>query len=237
MKPAGLTFAMLLFSSASLLFAGVQVHYGRQVDFGRYRTYSWTVGNADNSPNQAGMMQAVDSALAAKGWRKVPSGGDATVSAGVATSAEYLNETFDVTPLPGWHWQEEWVQTTGATPHEGLPQAVGWSSNIGVAKELVMVPDGPAGDAAAVTNTGGVPVTRNRLFPDSTETGQVSGSANSNTTQMVEETVRVLTIDMRDRATGSPLFVGQADYAVSPDREKNARNPEHSVARIFKKLP
>ena len=49
-------------------------------------------------------MQAVDSQLAAKGWQKVESGGDAAVSAvGRVTERDNL-ETF-YTGFPGWRWR------------------------------------------------------------------------------------------------------------------------------------
>lgn len=62
---------------AAALYADVATDYNHKVDFGRYHTYSWIGVKAGNQLWQDRIMSAVDSQLAAKGWTKVASGGDA----------------------------------------------------------------------------------------------------------------------------------------------------------------
>jgi hypothetical protein len=78
--PAMLAGALALFA------ADVSTDYDHHADFGRYHTYSWLGVKAGNSLWQDRIQHAVDSALAAKGWQRVPSGGEAVVSAFGRTS-------------------------------------------------------------------------------------------------------------------------------------------------------
>ena len=62
--------AMLL-TSACVLYAAVHTDCDHKADFSRYHTYSWIGVKAGNSLWQERITQAVDTALAAKGWSKV----------------------------------------------------------------------------------------------------------------------------------------------------------------------
>jgi hypothetical protein len=67
---------------ALVAFAGeVSTDYDHHADFGRYHTYSWLGVNSGSSLWQERIMNAIDGQLAAKGWTKVASCSDATVSA------------------------------------------------------------------------------------------------------------------------------------------------------------
>jgi hypothetical protein len=98
----------------------VSTDYNHHVDFAKYHTYSWIGVRAGNSLWQDRIMSAVDSALAAHGWQKVPSGGDAAVSAfGRTSEQETLQTYYDA--FPGWGWGGwDGMSTTTA-----VPEAVG----------------------------------------------------------------------------------------------------------------
>jgi hypothetical protein len=104
------SFKMLLpmaLATAVALFAAVRTDYDHKADFSRYHTYSWIGVNAGNSIWQDRIMSSVDAALSAKGWTKVQSGGDATVSAFGRTTQQNTLETF-YTGYPGWGWRAAW---------------------------------------------------------------------------------------------------------------------------------
>ncbi|HEY1337478.1 MAG TPA: DUF4136 domain-containing protein [Bryobacteraceae bacterium] len=93
----------LLAVGATLMFAKTWTDYDHHTDFNRYRTYSWGKVEANNSLWSDRIMAAVDSQLAAKGWTRVPSGGDAVVNAFGSTKAHPTLETF-YNGFPGWYW-------------------------------------------------------------------------------------------------------------------------------------
>src|SRR5438309_2094144 len=74
--PGLLAVAMLAFAAAK-----VTTDFDHHADFSRYHTSSWIGVHAGDSLWQERIQSAVDSQLAAKGWTKVASGGDAAVSA------------------------------------------------------------------------------------------------------------------------------------------------------------
>jgi Domain of unknown function (DUF4136) len=93
-----------LVCAAVVAFAAVSTDYDHHADFSRYHTYSWIGVNAGNSLWQDRIMNAVDSQLAAKGWTKVASGGDAAISAfGKTTERDTLQTFYD--GFPGWGWR------------------------------------------------------------------------------------------------------------------------------------
>src|SRR5882757_4727033 len=91
----------------------VKTDYDHKADFSRYRTYSWLQAKASDSLWEDRITTAVDSQLAAKGWTKVASGGDATVAAIGTTKSEPTFTTF-YDGMPGWYWQG-WGTTTATT--------------------------------------------------------------------------------------------------------------------------
>jgi len=114
--PAMLAGALMLFA------ADVSTDYDHHADFTRYHTYSWLGVKAGNSLWQERIQQAVDRALEAKGWQRVPSGGDAVVSAFGRTSEQQTLETY-YDGFPGWGWRG-WGSMGMATT-QAIPERVG----------------------------------------------------------------------------------------------------------------
>jgi Domain of unknown function (DUF4136) len=102
------TFRVLIVSMlavASLLLAKTIVDYDHSRDFSQYRTYSWLEVKAGNSLWTDRIRSAVDSQLTAKGWNKVPLGGDAAVAAFGSTHSQPRIETFYDGFGGGWFWR------------------------------------------------------------------------------------------------------------------------------------
>jgi hypothetical protein len=117
--------AAVLLASACFLYAEVRTDFDHKADFSRYHTYSWIGVNAGNSLWQTRITDAVDSALTAKGWQKVPSGGDAAVSAVGKTKEQDSLETF-YDGFPGWGWRAAWWGGgMGMSTTQVVPQRVG----------------------------------------------------------------------------------------------------------------
>ncbi len=91
-------------AAAVALTAKISTDYKHQTDFSKYHTYSWIGVQAGNPLWQDRIQNAVDSALAQKGWMKVPSGGDAAVSAFGRTRQQDTLQTF-YDGFPGWGWR------------------------------------------------------------------------------------------------------------------------------------
>ncbi|HTS61434.1 MAG TPA: DUF4136 domain-containing protein [Candidatus Acidoferrales bacterium] len=111
-----------LLAAALIAFAAdVSVDYNHHADFSKYHTYSW-LGVHANGLWQDRIMSAVDSQLAARGWQKVPSGGDATVSAlGRVTERDTLETYYD--GFPGWGWRGWGGMGTATTT--AVPERIG----------------------------------------------------------------------------------------------------------------
>jgi hypothetical protein len=109
--------------SACLLLGAVHTDFDHHADFSKYHTYSWIGVRAGNSLWQDRITQAVDAALAARGWNKVESGGDASVSAFGRTTERDTIETF-YNGFPGWGWRARWWGGGMATA-EAIPERVG----------------------------------------------------------------------------------------------------------------
>jgi hypothetical protein len=126
MKRKLLGVTSVLLTSACLMYAAVHTDFDHKADFSRYHTYSWVGVRAGDSLWQDRITSAVDSALAAKGWTKVASGGDAAVSAFGRTTERDTLETF-YTGFPGWGWRARWWGGAGmgTTATEVIPERVG----------------------------------------------------------------------------------------------------------------
>lgn len=83
-----------LFGGAVSLNAQVKTDYDHSANFASYKTYSWISVQSGNSLWDNRIKQDVDAQLAAKGWTKVDSGGDAAVSAFRSTQNQQTLETF-----------------------------------------------------------------------------------------------------------------------------------------------
>src|SRR5579884_1974974 len=89
--------------------AGVKVRtdYNHAVNFSQFHTYSWLKVKSSNTLWSDRIRHDVDEQLASKGWREVPSGGDAAVSAFGSTKEQHTLETFYSGFGPdfgGWYW-------------------------------------------------------------------------------------------------------------------------------------
>lgn len=82
--------------AATAVWANISTDYDRSIDFHHYKTYSWAaVRTADPLWDQR-VKDAVNSELAAKGLKLVPSGGDVNVTArGVIHNQQTLNTFYD----------------------------------------------------------------------------------------------------------------------------------------------
>jgi hypothetical protein len=72
----------------------VKTDYDHNADFGRYKTYSWEKIQTKDPLLVDRIKDAVNSALAAKGWTLVPSGGDVEVFAIETTQNQQTLDTF-----------------------------------------------------------------------------------------------------------------------------------------------
>jgi Domain of unknown function (DUF4136) len=104
--------------------ANISTDYDHKAAFERYHTYSWIGVKAGNSLWQDRITQSVDAQLAAKGWTKVASGGDAGVSAfGKTTEQDTLQTYYD--GFPGWGWRRGWGGGMGMATTDVIPEKVG----------------------------------------------------------------------------------------------------------------
>jgi hypothetical protein len=94
----------LLFATASFA-EQVKTDYDRSADFSQYKTYSWQKVQTQD-PLWAGRIKdAVNAALAAKGWTQVASGGQVAIVAMETTqNQQTLNTLYDGFG-GGWGWR------------------------------------------------------------------------------------------------------------------------------------
>ncbi len=72
----------------------VKTDYDHSANFGQYKTYSWEKVQTKDQLLVDRIKSAVNSALAAKGWTEVPSGGDVEVDAVETTQDQQTMDTF-----------------------------------------------------------------------------------------------------------------------------------------------
>jgi len=101
---AGFLGAVLLTAVASFA-QQVKTDYDRDADFGHYRTYSWQKVQTQGQLWGDRIKEAVNSALAAKGWTLVNSGGDVAIVAIEATQSQQTLNTFYDGFGGGWRWR------------------------------------------------------------------------------------------------------------------------------------
>ncbi len=90
---------------AAAAWASITTDYDHNLNFINFKTYSWGKLETGNSIWDERTKSAVDSALAAKGWTQVPSGGDVLVNAFGKTHPEYTMNTFYDGFGGGWRWR------------------------------------------------------------------------------------------------------------------------------------
>jgi hypothetical protein len=103
----------LVIAAASLL-AKTMADYDHAVNFAKFHTYSWIGVTVQDPLWNDRVKNIIDSQLTAKGWRKVDSAGDASVSAFGSTASERTLETWYGGGLGGgWSHRGWWI---GARP-------------------------------------------------------------------------------------------------------------------------
>jgi len=96
--------------SVTCLFAKTIADYDHSVNFGKYHTYSWIGVSVQEPLWQDRVTRAIDNQLTAKGWRKVNSGADASISAFGSTRTQQTLETWYGGGFGGgWYHRGWWV--------------------------------------------------------------------------------------------------------------------------------
>jgi hypothetical protein len=93
----------ILAATASL--AEVKTDYDRTAEFSRYKTYSWGKVHTQNPLWVDRIKAAIASALAAKGWTEIESGGDVSIMAMEMTEDHRTLNTYYDTFGGGWGWR------------------------------------------------------------------------------------------------------------------------------------
>jgi hypothetical protein len=95
----------------TILFAGtapaqqVKTDYDRGANFAQYKTYSWAQVKTKDPLDVDRIKNAVNAALATKGWTKVDSGGDVSILAMEITREQQTLNTFYDGFGGGWGWR------------------------------------------------------------------------------------------------------------------------------------
>ena len=86
--------AMFFFLTAASFGQQVKTDYDRSADFGQYKTYSWEKVQTKDPLLVERIKNAVNAALAAKGWTQVDSDGDVSVVAMEITQNQQNSQHF-----------------------------------------------------------------------------------------------------------------------------------------------
>jgi Domain of unknown function (DUF4136) len=105
MKKTFALFGLLFCSSLSLFAVSISTDYDHSANFSQYKTYSWLKVQAGDSLWADRMQQDIDAQLAAKGWTKVASNGNASITAFRSTQEQPTMETFYDGLGGGWGWR------------------------------------------------------------------------------------------------------------------------------------
>jgi len=98
-------FGLVLGNSLSLFAASISTDYDHSANFSQYKTYSWLKVQAGDSLWAERIQQDVDAQLAAQGWTKVDSNGNASITAFRSTQEQPTLETFYDGFGGGWGWR------------------------------------------------------------------------------------------------------------------------------------
>ena len=162
-----LSIAIVMLSAISALAQQVKTDYDRGANFNQYKTYSWGKVKASDPLWNDRIKSAVDSALVAKGWTQVESGGDVSVMAVEMTKNQQTLNTFYDGGFGGWRW-------------------------------------GGFGDATTTTEN---------------------------------YKVGTLVVDLFDSQTKKLIWRGSSSDTLSNKSEKNIKNLDNGVAKMFKHFP
>ena len=94
---------MLLAATASFA-QQVKIDYDHSADFSQYKTYSWEKVQTQDQLWVDRIKEAVNAALAAKGWTQVPSGANVSIVAIEMTRSQQTLDTFYNGFGGGWRW-------------------------------------------------------------------------------------------------------------------------------------
>jgi hypothetical protein len=97
--------AMVLIFASKSSAGDVKTDYDRNVDFGRYKTYSWERVKTKDPLDADRIKNAVNSELTAKGWTQVSSGGNVSIVAMEITQDKQTLNTFYDGIGGGWGWR------------------------------------------------------------------------------------------------------------------------------------
>ncbi|MBZ5665635.1 MAG: DUF4136 domain-containing protein [Acidobacteriia bacterium] len=97
--------ALLVAMAAGATAQQVQTDFDKHVNFAQYKTYSWKKVRVSNSLWEPRIKDAIDSQLAAKGWKQVDDGGDVVLLAIGTTRTERTLDTFYNGFGGGWRWR------------------------------------------------------------------------------------------------------------------------------------
>jgi hypothetical protein len=162
---------MFLFASSSSA-QQVKTDYDRNANFGKYKTYSWEQVKTKDPLDVDRIKNAVNAALAAKGWTQVNSGGDVSIIAIQTTQDQQTLNTF----------------------YDGFGGGWGWRRFGG----------GGFGEATTTTET---------------------------------YKVGTLVVDLFDSQTKTLLWRGTSSETLSNNSDKNIKNLDKGVGKMFKKFP
>ena len=95
---------LVLLAATASFAQQVKTDYDRSADFNQYKTYSWEKVQTQDPLWVDRIKQAVNSALAAKGWTQAPSGGNVSIVAIEMTQNQQTLDTFYNGFGGGWRW-------------------------------------------------------------------------------------------------------------------------------------
>jgi len=104
LKKVYLALATGLLLTATSFAQQVKTDYDRNTNFSEYKTYSWGKIHTENPLWVPRIQDAVNSALAAKGWTEVESGGSVSIMAMEITDTHRTLNTYYNDFGGGWHW-------------------------------------------------------------------------------------------------------------------------------------
>jgi hypothetical protein len=169
---------VLALTGMMFLFAGnssaqqVKTDYDRNANFGQYKTYSWEQVKTKDPLLVDRIKSAANTALAAKGWTQVDSGGDVSIIAIEMTQNQQTLNTF----------------------YDGFGGGWGWRRFGG----------GGFGEATTTTET---------------------------------YKVGTLVVDLFDTKTKKLIWRGVSSDTLSNNSDKNIKNLDKGVAKMFKQFP
>lgn len=95
---------ILLLGATASFAQQVKTDYDRSTDFNQYKTYSWEKVQTQDPLYVDRIKEAVNSALTAKGWTQVDSGGNVAIVAIEMTKNQQTLDTFYNGFGGGWRW-------------------------------------------------------------------------------------------------------------------------------------